>query len=115
MLISRTPLRISFLGGGTDLPSFYRQEFGAVVSAAINKYVYISAHPYFYRKIHLKYSKTETVDAVSKIESVVFRKALEKFRVIVKSSVSLVESSGDLVVCCHFDNIVELDSGYHLR
>jgi len=49
-LISRTPLRISFLGGGTDLPSFYRQEFGAVVSAAINIYIYISAHPYFYRK-----------------------------------------------------------------
>ena len=47
MIISRTPFRISFAGGGSDLPSFYRQEMGAVLSTSINKYVYIAIHPFF--------------------------------------------------------------------
>lgn len=46
MIISRTPFRISFAGGGSDLPSFYRQEMGAVLSTSINKYVYIAIHPF---------------------------------------------------------------------
>ena len=50
MLISRTPLRISFVGGGSDLPSYYRHSKGAVLSTAITKYIYISVHPYFYNK-----------------------------------------------------------------
>ena len=59
MIISRTPFRISFAGGGSDLPSFYRREMGAVVSTTIDKYMYIAIHPFFHRnKIQLKYSKT---------------------------------------------------------
>ena len=49
MIIARTPLRISFAGGGSDLPSFYRHEQGAVLSTSIDKYVYIAIHEYFHR------------------------------------------------------------------
>ena len=47
MIISRTPFRISFAGGGSDLSSFYSQQMGAVLSTSINKYVYIAIHPFF--------------------------------------------------------------------
>ena len=57
MIISRTPLRVSFVGGGTDLPSFYEQHGGAVLSMSIKKYVYLSMHKYFIDKgFILKYS-----------------------------------------------------------
>ena len=59
MIISRTPFRVSFAGGGSDLPSFYRRTTGAVLSTSIDKYMYIAIHPYFEKdKIQLKYSKT---------------------------------------------------------
>ena len=55
MIISRTPFRISFAGGGSDMPSFYRREMGAVVSTTIDKYMYIAIHPHFDKnKIQLK-------------------------------------------------------------
>ena len=47
MIISRTPFRVSFAGGGSDLPSFYRKSTGAVLSTSIDKYMYIAIHPYF--------------------------------------------------------------------
>lgn len=47
MIISRTPLRMSFIGGGSDLPAFYREEPGAVLSTAIDKFVYVSVNPKF--------------------------------------------------------------------
>ena len=47
MIITKTPLRISFVGGGSDLPAFYREEPGAVVSATIDKYVYVTLSPKF--------------------------------------------------------------------
>ena len=57
MIISRTPFRVSFAGGGSDLPSFYRKSTGAVLSTSIDKYMYIAIHPYFEKdKIQLKYS-----------------------------------------------------------
>ncbi|MFZ1432550.1 MAG: hypothetical protein WAR61_04365, partial [Candidatus Microthrix parvicella] len=55
MIITRTPLRISLGGGGTDLPSYYRQRGGRLVSAAINRYVYISINPTFTDDYLLKY------------------------------------------------------------
>ena len=77
MIISKTPFRISFAGGGTDLSAFYRKEYGCVTSTAINKYMYIAVHKYFdKKKILLKYSKTEFVDSVEKIEHPIFREAL---------------------------------------
>jgi D-glycero-alpha-D-manno-heptose-7-phosphate kinase len=77
MIISRTPLRISFVGGGSDLPAFYRQEPGAVVSTAINKYIYITVNPKFDRKIRASYSRTEIVDGVDDLQHELIREALK--------------------------------------
>lgn len=80
MIITRTPFRISFAGGGSDLPSFYRKEGGAVLSTTIDKYMYIVIHPYFdHDKIQLKYSKTELVDDVDKIQHPIFREVLKMY------------------------------------
>lgn len=80
MIISRTPFRISFAGGGSDLPSFYRNEVGAVLSTSINRYMYIAIHPFFEReKIQLKYSKTELVDAIQDIKHPIFREVLRAY------------------------------------
>ena len=69
MIIALTPLRISFAGGGSDLPSFYRHEQGAVLSTSIDKYVYIAIHDYFQRnQTLLKYSKTELVKSYDEIQ-----------------------------------------------
>lgn len=77
MIITRTPFRISFAGGGSDLPSFYRREPGAVLSTTIDKYMYIVIHPFFNKKkIQLKYSKTELVDYISDIQHPIFREIL---------------------------------------
>jgi len=77
MIISRTPFRISFAGGGSDLPSYYHQETGAVISTSINKYVYIAIHPFFHPdKIQLKYSKTELVSSVEEIQHPIFKEVL---------------------------------------
>jgi D-glycero-alpha-D-manno-heptose-7-phosphate kinase len=80
MIITRTPLRISFCGGGTDLPAFYRNQQGAVVSSAINKYVYITVNRlsrYFDHGILLKYSRTELVDRVEEIAHPIIREAMK--------------------------------------
>lgn len=69
MIITRTPFRISFAGGGSDLPSFYEKHGGCVLSTTINKYMYISVHPSFEAKeTVLKYSRTEIVEDTRKIE-----------------------------------------------
>jgi D-glycero-alpha-D-manno-heptose-7-phosphate kinase len=77
MIISRTPLRISFVGGGTDLPSFYEHETGAVVSTAINKYIYINVNRKFDSKIRASYSVTEIVDQVKDLRHELIREALK--------------------------------------
>lgn len=80
MIISRTPFRISFAGGGSDLPSFYRKSTGAVLSTSIDKYMYIAIHPYFEKnKIQLKYSKTEQVDSIDAIQHPIFREVLKMY------------------------------------
>ena len=68
MIISQTPLRMSFVGGGSDLPAFYREHGGAVLSTAIDKYVYVSVNRKFDGDIRLAYSKTEEVSSVDEIE-----------------------------------------------
>ena len=77
MIITRSPLRISLGGGGTDLPSYYRDHTGFLVAAAIDKYVYITKHRTFQPEIIVKYSKLERVDAVDKIEHPIIREALK--------------------------------------
>lgn len=68
MIITKTPLRISFTGGGTDLPVYYKNGYGAVVSAAINKYVYITINKRFDDTIRISYSKTEIVDSLKEVQ-----------------------------------------------
>jgi D-glycero-alpha-D-manno-heptose-7-phosphate kinase len=77
MIITRSPLRVSLGGGGTDLPSYYREHGGFLVAAAIDKYVYLTQHRTFQREIILKYSKLERVQAVDEIEHPIIREALK--------------------------------------
>ncbi len=77
MIISRTPLRMSFVGGGSDLPSFYQKHGGAVISTAINKYVYVNVNKKFDSGIRIAYSKTEEVSSVSRIEHKIVRATME--------------------------------------
>lgn len=77
MIISKTPLRMSFVGGGSDLPVFYRRFGGAVVSTAIDKFVYISVNKKFDDRIRVSYSKTEEVPSVARIKHPLVREALK--------------------------------------
>lgn len=79
MIGTRTPFRFSFVGGGTDLPSFYNERPGHVISATINKYMYIFLHPHFEEKFLIKYSVTEFVDRVEEIRHPIVRHALQRF------------------------------------
>jgi len=76
MIITRSPLRVSLGGGGTDLPSYYREHGGFLLAAAIDKYVYITLHQTFAQEIIVKYSKLERVTAVDEIEHPIVREAL---------------------------------------
>ncbi len=78
MIITRTPLRISIGGGGTDLPSYYQSFGGAIVSAAIDKYVFIGINRTFTSDYLLKYSEIERVDTASEIAHPILREALER-------------------------------------
>jgi len=77
MIISRTPLRISFVGGGSDLQSYYKYKPGAVVSTSIDKYIYITINKKFDSKIRASYSKTEMVESVDQIEHSLIRECLK--------------------------------------
>ena len=77
MIITRTPFRVSFAGGGSDLPSFYRRHEGCVLSMTINKYMYVSVHPTFNRdETVVKYSRTEIVRDVRAIQHPIARQLL---------------------------------------
>ena len=77
MIISRTPLRISFAGGGSDLAAYYRHEPGAVVSVAINKYIYITVNTKFDHQIRASYSMTEIVESVDDLQHQLIRETLK--------------------------------------
>lgn len=77
MIITRTPLRISFAGGGTDLPGFYRRYGGAVVSMAIDKYIYVTVNEKFDGRIRLSYSQTENVDNADELQHDLVRELLK--------------------------------------
>ncbi len=79
MIISRTPFRISFFGGGTDFPEFFRNHGGAVLSTTINKYCYISVHhltPFFKHRFRASYSRTESVLTPNEFEHPLIRETL---------------------------------------
>ena len=74
MIIARAPLRVSFCGGGSDIPAFYKEYGGCVLSCSLRKYVYIAIHPSFYKQtITLKYSQTEEVNHYDEIQHKYFR------------------------------------------
>lgn len=77
MIVVRSPLRISLGGGGTDLPSYYRDHSGFLIAAAIDKYVYITLHQTFVQELIIKYSKLERVDSIDKVEHPIIREALK--------------------------------------
>src|SRR6516165_133504 len=77
MIICRSPLRITLGGGGTDLPSYYREHEGFLVSAAIDKYVYITLHQTFVEDLIIKYSQLERVSSVDKIQHPIIREAMK--------------------------------------
>jgi D-glycero-alpha-D-manno-heptose-7-phosphate kinase len=81
MIITRSPLRISLGGGGTDLPSYYRKHGGFLIAAAIDKYVYITVHRRFVDGFLLKYSQLEEVGTIDEIQHPIIREALRLARV----------------------------------
>lgn len=88
MIITRSPLRISLGGGGTDLPSYYLEHGGFVISAAINRYVYITLHQIFRPELIVKYSKMELVERVEELKHPIVREAL---RMVLGDDVSYLE------------------------
>jgi D-glycero-alpha-D-manno-heptose-7-phosphate kinase len=76
VVFSRAPLRISLGGGGTDLPSYYREHGGFLVSGAIDKYVYMLTHTVFQRRYRMKYSELEEVDEIAQIKHPILRETL---------------------------------------
>ena len=81
MIISRTPLRVSFVGGGSDLPVFYRKFGGAVVSTAINQFVYVTINKKFDEKIRVSYSRTEEARSVERVKHPLVREAMTLLKI----------------------------------
>ncbi len=81
MILARSPLRIPFGGGGTDLPSYYKKKNGYIISAAIDKYIYISLGESFNKKFILNYSKLEKVKKINQIKHPLFRETLKYFKI----------------------------------
>jgi D-glycero-alpha-D-manno-heptose-7-phosphate kinase len=92
-VMTRTPLRISLAGGGTDLAEFYEREYGVVFSTAINKYMYVTVKRHselFYEPIRINYSKTEQVNEIDEIENGIARECLKLLEIDPPIYVSVV-------------------------
>ncbi len=84
MIISKTPYRISFFGGGTDYPDWYRKYGGEVISTTIDKYIYITVRylpPFFKHKYRIVYSNVETVKKVNDIKHIVVRELIKDTKI----------------------------------
>ncbi len=111
MIITRAPFRVSFCGGGSDLPAFYEKYGGCVLSTTIRKYMYLTLHEYFHKdQIVLKYSKTEAVRNYASIEHKYFRQCLRDFNIMgveissmadIPSGTGLGSSSSFIVALLH--------------
>jgi D-glycero-alpha-D-manno-heptose-7-phosphate kinase len=96
MVVTRTPLRVSFAGGGTDLAAFYEHEDGAVFSTAISRYVYVTVKRHgevFDEQVRISYSRSETVDTVDEVENDIARECLKLLQIAPPIYVSII---GDL-------------------
>lgn len=83
MIISRTPLRVSFVGGGSDLPSFYRKHGGAVLSMSVQHYIYLSMHKYFQKNGYiLKYSHIENTDSIDEISHRIIKQVFSDLKIV---------------------------------
>ena len=79
MIITQTPFRMSFFGGGTDFPGFYKEHGGAVISTTFDKYCYVNVRHlprFFDYRTHLTYSRTEYVNGVDEIQHPLIREAM---------------------------------------
>lgn len=96
MIITRTPIRVSLVGGGTDMPGFFSRQYGAVVSFAINKYVYVSANPKFDGRTRVSYNKIEDVEERKYLTHDIAREMLTYFDLngVEITSVSDIPGSG---------------------
>ena len=84
IVVTRTPLRVSFAGGGTDLAGFYEQDYGAVFSTAIDKYIHVTVKRHselFNEPIRINYSVTEMVDEVGQIQNNIARESLRLLKI----------------------------------
>ena len=82
MIITRTPFRVSFAGGGSDLKNYYEKFGGSVLSVTINKYIYLSMHPFFEEdRFLLKYSKTEHANTIEEIQHPIIRTVFDKYKI----------------------------------
>jgi len=81
MIISKTPMRLSFAGGGSDLPVYYRENGGAVLSTSIDKFVYLCLNKGFDGRVRVAYSRTEEVDRASDLDHKLFRAVLGKLNI----------------------------------
>ena len=96
MIISKTPYRISFFGGGSDYPAWYRRNGGAVLSTTIDKYIYITCRelpPFFEHKYRIVWSKIETVKNIKQIKHHAVREMLKHYKI--KSGLE-IHYDGDL-------------------
>ena len=91
MIIVRSPLRISIAGGGTDIPSYYKLNESYFISAAINKYIYISITQPFEKGIYLKYSRSETVRNPNLIKHKIFKEVLRKEKNLRQIEITLLQ------------------------
>ncbi len=97
MIISQTPLRISFAGGGTDLKEFYSKSQGKVISSAIDKYIFVVVKKRFDDKIRVGYTRTEMVDSIDELQHELVREAMRKvgiFKGIEITSMADIPSAG---------------------
>ncbi|HLH96608.1 MAG TPA: GHMP kinase [Xanthobacteraceae bacterium] len=97
MIISRTPLRVSFVGGGTDMAVFYRRHGGAVISTSINRYVYVTVNTKFDERLRISYSRTEDVASAPDVAHPIVRAVLGKLAItggIEITSIADVPSQG---------------------
>jgi D-glycero-alpha-D-manno-heptose-7-phosphate kinase len=84
IVVTRTPLRVSFAGGGTDLPGFYERDYGAVFSTAIDKYIHVTVKRHselFNEPIRINYSITEQVDTIAEIKNNIARECLRLLKI----------------------------------
>jgi D-glycero-alpha-D-manno-heptose-7-phosphate kinase len=96
VIVTRTPLRVSFAGGGTDLPDVYERDHGAVLSTAIDKYIYVTVKrhsPIFKEAVRINYSRSETVNSIDEIENDIARECL---RLVAIDPPIYVSTVGDL-------------------